>query len=66
MIVSILNEPPIKTVFTPSYEAKNIYQTPAPREEIHLNNYFDEKAEYYDIKIRNKKVLQDDDDDFDF
>ncbi len=66
LIVSILNEPPIKTVFTPSYEAKNIYQTPAPREEIHLNNYFDEKAEYYDIKIRNKKVLQDDDDDFDF
>lgn len=63
LIVSILNEPPIKTVFTPSYLAKDVYQTPAPQDEIHLNNYFDEKAEYYDIRVRNKKVLYSDDDD---
>lgn len=64
LIVSILNEPPIKTEFTPSYLAKGIYQNPEPQDEVHLNNYFDEKAEYYDIKIRNKKVLYDDDDNY--
>lgn len=64
LIVSILNEPPIKTVFTPSYMAKDIYSTPAPQEEVHLNNYFDEKAEYYDIRIRNRKVLYNDDDEY--
>ena len=62
LIVSILNEQPIKTTFTPSYLAKDVYQNPPPRDEVHLNNFFDEKAEYYDIKLRNKKVLYDGDD----
>lgn len=59
LIVSILKQNPIKAKTTPSWkpEAQRIYDMkPAPDEFI-IPKSLDEKAIYYDIKERNKKIL---------
>ena len=58
LIVSILKEPPIKTKFTPSYLATNIYSMTPPPQSAAVSNYFDEHEFFYDISKRNKMVLK--------
>ena len=58
LIVSILKEPPIKTKFTPSYLATNIYSMTPPPPSAAVSNYFDEHEFFYDISKRNKMVLK--------
>lgn len=58
-IVSILKNPPLKSVFTPSYkpEARKFYNmTPAVQTFV-MPKILNEKEVFYDIKERNKKVL---------
>ena len=59
MIISILKQPPLKAVFTPSYkpEARKFYKIKKAPEEFIAPKIFDEQGSYYDIKERNKKVL---------
>ena len=56
-IVSILHRNPIKSVFPPSYLCK-VYDMERAPENNELPKVLDEKALYYDIRIRNQKVLQ--------
>jgi type IV secretion system protein VirD4 len=56
-IVSILQRNPIRSVFTPSYLCKLYDMTPAPRDS-RLPQQLDTQAIYYDIRIRNQKVLK--------
>lgn len=68
MIISILKQPPLKAVFTPSYteEARKFYKIKKAPEEFVAPKILDEAAIYYDIKERNKKVLsKNKNDDFD-
>lgn len=58
LIVSILKEPPIKTKFTPSYLATNVYDMTPPPPSNAVSNYFDEHEFHYDIKNRNRIVLK--------
>lgn len=59
MIVSILKQPPLKAVFTPSYtpEARKFYKIKKAPEEFVTPKILDEKNIFYDIKDRNKKIL---------
>ena len=56
-IVSILQQNPIRSVFTPSYKCSVYDMTKAPPSNI-LPKQLDEQAIYYDIKIRNQKILR--------
>ena len=56
-IVSILQRNPIRSIFTPSYLCDVYDMTPAP-EDRQLPQKLDEQAIYYDIRIRNEKVLK--------
>ena len=56
-IVSILQRNPIKSVFTPSYLCKAYDMERAP-ENNELPKTLKEQELYYDIRIRNQKVLQ--------
>ena len=59
MIVSILRQHPIKILTTPSYlpAAQKFYDMRPPEDEFVIPKSLDEAAIYYDIKERNKKVL---------
>lgn len=75
MIISILKQPPLKSVFTPSYkpEARKFYNMKKAPQEFVEPKILDEPNVYYDIKIRNDKILrpsknnvvEEDDDGFD-
>ena len=56
-IVSILQQNPIKSVFTPSYKCSVYDMTPAPPSDA-LPNQLDKEAIYYDIRKRNEIVLK--------
>lgn len=58
-VVSILKQMPIKSKFLASYldEAKKIYDMSPPPPEVSLPKYLDEQSLYYDIKERNRIVL---------
>lgn len=67
MIVSILKQPPIKAVFTPSYykTARKFYKMDLAEEEYIEPSILDEHALLYDVEKRNKIILsQEEDDDF--
>ncbi len=59
MIISILKQPPLKSVFTPSYtpEARKFYKIKKAPDEFVAPKLFDEQGVFYDIKDRNKKIL---------
>ena len=58
-IVSILKQMPIRSKFIPSYtdKARAIFDMSPPPPEVSLPKYLDEQALYYDIKERNKIIL---------
>ena len=56
-IVSILQRNPIRSIFTPSYMCSVYDMTKAPRNQT-LPQQLDEQALYYDIRIRNQKILK--------
>lgn len=56
-IVSILQQNPIKSVFTPSYKCSVYDMTPAPPDNS-LPKVLNEKEIFYDIRIRNEKILK--------
>lgn len=56
-IVSILQRNPIRSVFTPSYKCTVYDMTKAPKDG-RLPQQLDEQALYYDIRIRNQKILK--------
>ena len=56
-IVSILQQNPIRSVFTPSYKCAVYDMTKAPLDQK-LPQQLDEHALYYDIRIRNQKILK--------
>ena len=56
-IVSILQRNPIRSVFTPSYKCAVYDMTKAPPNNK-LPQQLDEQALFYDIRIRNQKVLK--------
>jgi type IV secretion system protein VirD4 len=56
-IVSILQQNPIKSMFTPSYKCSIYDMTPAPPNDA-LPNQLDKEAIYYDIRKRNEIVLK--------
>ena len=56
-IVSILQRNPIRAVFTPSYKCSVYDMSKAPADNS-LPNQLDESKAYYDIRIRNQKVLR--------
>ena len=56
-IVSILQRNPIRSVFTPSYMCSVYDMTKAPKDG-RLPQQLDEQALYYDIRIRNQKILK--------
>lgn len=60
MIISILKQPPLKAVFTPSYkpEARRFYKIVKAQEEFIAPKILDEENIFYDIKLRNKAVLE--------
>ena len=55
----------MRTIFTPTYKNPDYKFIDAPQGHIVVKP-FDEAGTYYDIKERNKLVLNDDDDDDDF
>ena len=59
LIVNILKQNPIKVKTTPSYlpEAQKFYDMKPPKDEFIIPKSLDEPKIYYDIKERNKKVL---------
>lgn len=68
MIVSILKQPPLKAVFTPSYykSARKFYSMDKAPDVYIVPGILDENAVYYDIKKRNSAILgAGSDDDFD-
>lgn len=56
-IVSILQRNPIRSIFTPSYKCSVYSMEKAPASN-RLPQQLDEQAMYYDIRIRNQKVLR--------
>lgn len=56
-IVSILKQNPIKAKFTPSYMLKNVYDMQKAPPSTVLPKNLNEAEIYYDIKVRNNKVL---------
>lgn len=56
-IVSILQRNPIRAIFTPSYKCDVYDMTPAPHNN-ELPKQLNESEVYYDIHIRNQKVLR--------
>ena len=56
-IVSILQRNPIRSVFTPSYMCSVYDMAKAPRDG-RLPQQLDEQALYYDIRVRNQKILK--------
>ena len=56
-IVSILQRNPIRSIFTPSYMCSVYDMSPAPAN-MSLPQKLDEQAIYYDIRLRNQKVLK--------
>ncbi len=59
LIVSILKQNPIKSKTTPSYlpEAQKFYDMRPPEDDYIIPKMLDETKIYYDIRERNKKVL---------
>ncbi|MBE5736548.1 MAG: type IV secretory system conjugative DNA transfer family protein [Clostridiales bacterium] len=56
-IVSILQQNPIRSVFTPSYMCSVYDMQKAPRNDK-LPQQLDEQALFYDIRVRNQKILK--------
>jgi len=56
-IVSILQRNPIRSIFTPSYMCSVYDMSPAPANNS-LPQKLDEQAIYYDIRLRNQKILK--------
>ena len=56
-IVSILQRNPIRSIFTPSYKCSVYDMSKAPLNG-RLPQQLDEQALYYDIRIRNQKILK--------
>ncbi len=56
-IVSILQQSPLRSIFTPSYKVP-LYDMRKPRDVYRVPSPIDEQSMYYDIKIRNQKVLR--------
>lgn len=56
-IITILQRNPIRSIFTPSYKCPFYDMQKAPPDDI-LPQQLDERALYYDIRIRNQKVLK--------
>ena len=56
-IVSILQQNPIRSVFTPSYKCSVYDMSRAPADNK-LPQQLDEQALYYDIRVRNQKILK--------
>lgn len=56
-IITILQRNPIRSIFTPSYKCAVYDMQKAPPDDT-LPQQLDEQALYYDIRIRNQKVLK--------
>lgn len=56
-IVSILQQNPIRSIFTPSYMCSVYDMQKAPRNDK-LPQQLDEQALFYDIRVRNQKILK--------
>jgi len=56
-IVSILQQNPIRSVFTPSYKC-NVYDMSRAPASNTLPKQLDQEAIFYDIRIRNAKILK--------
>lgn len=56
-IVSILQRNPIRSIFTPSYKC-SVYSMEKAPASTRLPQQLDEQAMYYDIRIRNQKILR--------
>lgn len=56
-IVSILQRNPIRSIFTPSYKC-SVYSMDRAPASNKLPQQLDEQAMYYDIRIRNQKILK--------
>jgi len=56
-IVSILQRNPIRSIFTPSYKC-NVYDMSLAPANGNLPQQLDESKVFYDIRIRNQKVLK--------
>lgn len=57
-IISILKEPPIRSTFTPSYKATQFYYMKKPNDTYKMPKPLDEESLYYDIRLRNQKILR--------
>ena len=57
-IISILKEPPIRSIFTPSYKATQFYYMKKPNDSYKIPKPLDEESLYYDIRLRNQKILR--------
>lgn len=57
-IVSILQQSPLKSTFTPSYRAKSVYLMKKAQDTYRIPKPINEEAMYYDIRLRNNKVLR--------
>ena len=57
-IVSILQQPPIRSVFTPSYKATDFYYIKKAQDSYKMPHPLDEQSLFYDIKLRNQKILR--------
>jgi len=57
-IVYILQQNPIKSVFTPSYLCKQFYYMQKPMDAYKVPRPINEEEMFYDIKIRNNKILR--------
>ena len=57
-IVSILQQNPIRSMFTPSYKAQSVYKMEKAQDGYKIPNPIDEKEMYYDIRIRNQKMVK--------
>jgi len=67
MIVSMFKEKAIKSQFTFAYKADHIYNMTPASEEFRPPRYINEEYVLYDIKERNRKILNKSrEDDFDF
>lgn len=56
-IVSILQQSPLKSVFTPSYKVP-MYKMDKPREIYKVPKPINEQTMYYDIRKRNQRILR--------
>ncbi len=57
-IVYILQQNPIRSVFTPSYKARQFYYMEKAVDEYKLPKPINEEEMFYDIRIRNNKILR--------